>query len=749
MLDSLFSRFTITFWIRWIAVSSLAIFLTVIGLNYSSIGAVQEMNRALQEGPLDARGRWLSIALRFAQMEAIRMAFLAHPSAETAAKVEPIQESMAVDLAALGGAATDEVRREARNYSQAYAQIVEAVDEKVRLNQLLVKDREEVETQVYELDNKTMEEVLVEFQLAELGYMARQTAERVNSIRVILDRMARDVSAHPKAVPVLAAVTGYRKRFEEIVAKDQRVTERTGWMSLTAEKVTRLVTERVAEADRQAEAAARMARDKAASAQRIALVWTVVGTVVAMVLSFLFDRVFKERIRLTLEGFSVLSQGDLRFRFAGTGQSSNELYRINAAANRMADTLSALLTTITTRVNALNSMIDILNATQHALQKKSHDGLERIGAIHVRNEAVEDSSRKVDDHARATLGQAEESRDGAFLVLNHINTIAAASEEASSNVSTMAAAAEEMTANLAGVNTSLADTTRSVADVAREIRQLDQSLDQVRQRCEMAAHEAGRSMENVEKAREIIQVLTDANQEIGSVVELINNIADQTNMLALNASIEAAGAGEVGRGFAVVANEVKELAKQTSNATLTITDRIMEMQSQARDARTVMVDVVASIVKVNDMNAQITLTVNEQSQTTRRISSSVGDVAQGAEAVSVNAQELNLAANEIARAAGEAAAGTSEIARVAADTSTQTRLLHGSAETTRDQSQQVSGMTREIFTASDEVRNLGLRMMEEMNELQVVTDTISAMVDKLHEVASELHQATTVFRVVG
>ncbi|MED5357305.1 MAG: methyl-accepting chemotaxis protein, partial [Pseudomonadota bacterium] len=77
-----------------------------------------------------------------------------------------------------------------------------------------------------------------------------------------------------------------------------------------------------------------------------------------------------------------------------------------------------------------------------------------------------------------------------------------------------------------------------------------------------------------------IETLQMASQEIGSVVQLINDIAGQTNLLALNATIEAARAGDAGKGFAVVAAEVKNLAAQTENATSKISEQIRNVQEQ-------------------------------------------------------------------------------------------------------------------------------------------------------------------------
>lgn len=89
-------------------------------------------------------------------------------------------------------------------------------------------------------------------------------------------------------------------------------------------------------------------------------------------------------------------------------------------------------------------------------------------------------------------------------------------------------------------------------------------------------------------------------QEIGKVVSVIDDIAAQTNLLALNATIEAASAGEAGRGFAVVANEVKELAKQTSEATNEIARKIEEIQTNTADAVSAIQEIVGSITDVGE-----------------------------------------------------------------------------------------------------------------------------------------------------
>jgi methyl-accepting chemotaxis protein len=142
--------------------------------------------------------------------------------------------------------------------------------------------------------------------------------------------------------------------------------------------------------------------------------------------------------------------------------------------------------------------------------------------------------------------------------------------------------------------------------------------------------------------------LGKAAQEIGKIVELINDIADQTNLLALNATIEAASAGDAGKGFAVVANEVKELARQTSQATQNITIQIQGIQNNTKNAVTAIEMIAQIIEEVNTISQTIVSAVEEQSVTINEVSRSVSGA--------------SVAATEIARNVSESAKGLAEVA---------------------------------------------------------------------------------------
>ena len=146
----------------------------------------------------------------------------------------------------------------------------------------------------------------------------------------------------------------------------------------------------------------------------------------------------------------------------------------------------------------------------------------------------------------------------------------------------------------------------------------------------------------VEQASQTVRTLGQESENVSKIVLVIKEVADQTNLLALNAAIEAARAGEQGRGFAVVADEVRKLAERTTQSTQEITTMISSMQSSARDAVTCIEDAVANV------NEGVILT-KRVGESVSRLGASSHEVKEVIIDVSSALREQNAASNEIAR----------------------------------------------------------------------------------------------------
>ncbi|MFQ5462750.1 MAG: methyl-accepting chemotaxis protein [Phycisphaerae bacterium] len=265
-----------------------------------------------------------------------------------------------------------------------------------------------------------------------------------------------------------------------------------------------------------------------------------------------------------------------------------------------------------------------------------------ISALNSMGSKLRQIMRDMSDNAQTLAGSATELSatateltKGSESTTTQSTRVAAAAEEMSTNMTGMASATEEMSANVKTVAAAVEEMTASIIEVAKNT--------------ERAAGVAAEANRLADSSNQNIGALGSAADEIGKVIETIQDIAEQTNLLALNATIEAARAGDAGKGFAVVATEVKELAKQTAEATEDIRRRIESIQNSTGAAVTSIGDIRSVVQKVNDVSRTIAAAVEEQSASTKEIARNVSQVALAAETVSSGVSQSAMASTEITK----------------------------------------------------------------------------------------------------
>ena len=227
------------------------------------------------------------------------------------------------------------------------------------------------------------------------------------------------------------------------------------------------------------------------------------------------------------------------------------------------------------------------------------------------------------------------------------------SEETSAQANVVAAASEQVTKNVETVATSAEEMSASVSEIAKNAGD--------------AARVATQAVKVAEETNATVGKLGQSSIEIGKVIKVITSIAQQTNLLALNATIEAARAGEAGKGFAVVANEVKELAKQTAQATEEIGQKIEAIQSDTRGAVDAISQISNIITQINDIQNTIASAVEEQTATTNEIARNASEAAKGSTEISRNISNVSEAARSTTEGAANTLNAAQELARLAAE----------------------------------------------------------------------------------
>jgi methyl-accepting chemotaxis protein len=226
-----------------------------------------------------------------------------------------------------------------------------------------------------------------------------------------------------------------------------------------------------------------------------------------------------------------------------------------------------------------------------------------------------------------------------------------ASDQLSDVSSNMSAAAEETAIQSSTVGAAAEEVSRNLQTVAAGAEEMSASINEIASNAVEAAKVAGDAVQITGSTNKTIQRLGDSSAEIGEVIKLITSIAQQTNLLALNATIEAARAGESGKGFAVVANEVKELAKATTEAADDISAKIQAIQSDTKGAVDAIAQITGVIKHINDIANMIATSVEEQTATTNEISHNVTQAATGGSEIAKNIAGVATAAESTSRGA--------------------------------------------------------------------------------------------------
>lgn len=496
---------------------------------------------------------------------------------------------------------------------------------------------------------------------------------------------------------------------------------------------------------------------------RAYIIQIIMGMVVSSaLLIFLLNKLVIRPIDILNNTAKEISEGNLVHTM--TIKGDDEIASLSRAINAMASNLKDMIFKIRSITNTISSVSSTIASSSHKVLNGADTQKKAVVETAVAIEDLNDSISNIVTNTEGLSALAGDTESSITQINGSIEMIAEnsgifyeASQETASSVEEMSASIKQIAENLENLSASSEETASAVTEMSASVKEVGMSVNESVALAEKVNTDASKNgltainaaMEGIIEIKDTVNALADVisrlrkrSDDIGKILTVIDDVTDQTALLAINAAILSSKAGEHGKGFSVVANEIKDLAERTSASTADITNLIASVQEETKSSFEMTAKGIQSVEKgtvlVNNVKAALNSIIENSVK-----SAEMAKVIQRA-----TSQEIN-AINQITAAVHSMTDQISQISLATQEQNTGSKFIIQAAEKMKDISLQVKTTTSEQAQESKQISGAIEDIASQISMIVTATqsqrgrseDIVSA-VDKIHLTADELMKSS-------